>query len=357
MEDFSKYYQLLGLASGASPAEVKQAYRDLVKVWHPDRFAHDERLRLKAQEQLKEINGAYEILMAQAFETSTAAEPSVEPEAEVVPPVRRSWLVWLIVVGALTIILAAVLFFGKSSGGKGLVRAKTNEIAAAQNQISLNARYALKFNANNAHVLLGMTGALTGTFTVECWALTHQAKQVGTILSSCAPADFAFDLKFRQGKRFHADIGDGKHWLAKMANARIPYERDTWYHLAYVVTPDMYRIYVNGMLVDDGEIAPAGQPMLFDEQHQLWLCADGITSDFLDGRIADIRIWRTARTETQIAAGMNELMPGDSPGLVANWRFSEGAGTIAADSSGHGFTATLDGAVGWSSAVPANLRR
>ena len=97
MEDFSKYYQLLGLASDASPEEVKQAYRDLVKVWHPDRFAHDERLRLKAQEHLKEINGAYELLQARAFEASIAAEPIVEPETEVVPPARRSRWVFLVV--------------------------------------------------------------------------------------------------------------------------------------------------------------------------------------------------------------------------------------------------------------------
>ena len=56
------YYKILGLEPDASAEEVKQAYRDLAKVWHPDRFAHDTRLQRKAQEKLKEINEAYEIL-------------------------------------------------------------------------------------------------------------------------------------------------------------------------------------------------------------------------------------------------------------------------------------------------------
>ena len=59
MDDLSKAYLALGLKAGASMDEIKQAYRDLVKVWHPDRFGHDERLRLIAQDKLKEINGAY----------------------------------------------------------------------------------------------------------------------------------------------------------------------------------------------------------------------------------------------------------------------------------------------------------
>jgi hypothetical protein len=60
--DTTQAYGVLGLAPGATPDEVKTAYRDLVKVWHPDRFADNERLREKAQRQLQLYNEAYERL-------------------------------------------------------------------------------------------------------------------------------------------------------------------------------------------------------------------------------------------------------------------------------------------------------
>ena len=62
--DLSKAYELLGVKPGVSSTELKAAHRDLAKVWHPDRFVHDPRLQERAQEKLKEINEAYELLVS-----------------------------------------------------------------------------------------------------------------------------------------------------------------------------------------------------------------------------------------------------------------------------------------------------
>lgn len=60
--DHLRALRLLGLPPGASPDEIRTAWRDLARVWHPDRFAGDERLRLKAGENLSRINQAHEAL-------------------------------------------------------------------------------------------------------------------------------------------------------------------------------------------------------------------------------------------------------------------------------------------------------
>lgn len=57
-------YDLLELPDGSSLAEVKNAYRIMTKVWHPDRFSSDPELRQKAEEKLKQINAAFQILQA-----------------------------------------------------------------------------------------------------------------------------------------------------------------------------------------------------------------------------------------------------------------------------------------------------
>lgn len=53
-------FQILDLEPGVSEAEVRQAYKDIVSVWHPDRFSNNPRLRQKAEQKLKQINLAYE---------------------------------------------------------------------------------------------------------------------------------------------------------------------------------------------------------------------------------------------------------------------------------------------------------
>jgi CheY-like chemotaxis protein len=55
--------KLLGLQQEATPDDYRRAYRDLAEVWHPDRFAHKERLQRLADDHLKEINEAYAFLM------------------------------------------------------------------------------------------------------------------------------------------------------------------------------------------------------------------------------------------------------------------------------------------------------
>ena len=60
--DIRKSFQILDVRVGASEIEVKQAYRDMVSVWHPDRFSGKPRLKKKAEEKLKEANAAYEML-------------------------------------------------------------------------------------------------------------------------------------------------------------------------------------------------------------------------------------------------------------------------------------------------------
>lgn len=60
--DIRRCYDILELKTNASLAEVKRAYKDIVNVWHPDRFSNNPRLKEKAEEKLKEINKAYETL-------------------------------------------------------------------------------------------------------------------------------------------------------------------------------------------------------------------------------------------------------------------------------------------------------
>lgn len=55
---FKDYYETLGVARGASPEEIKQAFRKLARVHHPDVAKN----KTAGEAKFKEINEAYEVL-------------------------------------------------------------------------------------------------------------------------------------------------------------------------------------------------------------------------------------------------------------------------------------------------------
>ena len=54
-------YEVLNVPSTATDEEVKKAYRDLARKYHPDNY-HDNPLADLAQEKMKEINAAYDAI-------------------------------------------------------------------------------------------------------------------------------------------------------------------------------------------------------------------------------------------------------------------------------------------------------
>ncbi|XP_067136171.1 dnaJ homolog subfamily B member 9-like [Centruroides vittatus] len=53
----NNYYNILGLSSDASEKEIRKAYRELAKIYHPDRNTEKD-----AEEKFREIVQAYEVL-------------------------------------------------------------------------------------------------------------------------------------------------------------------------------------------------------------------------------------------------------------------------------------------------------
>lgn len=67
MENLKDSYEILNISPDSSFEEVKQAYKDLVQIWHPDRYAHNRRLQQRAEEEFKNINSAYENIKKNGF--------------------------------------------------------------------------------------------------------------------------------------------------------------------------------------------------------------------------------------------------------------------------------------------------
>ena len=80
--------RILEVPSSATPAEIKAAYRRMVKVCHPDRHALDEARRARADEALKRVVLAY-----QCLRHGVPAAPPPEPKTAAAAPPGSSFSV------------------------------------------------------------------------------------------------------------------------------------------------------------------------------------------------------------------------------------------------------------------------
>lgn len=68
-------YKVLGLSPGASDDEIKKAYRNLAKKYHPDANPGDK----SAEQKMKEVNAAYDMLINHRYDPSGASQSSSNP--------------------------------------------------------------------------------------------------------------------------------------------------------------------------------------------------------------------------------------------------------------------------------------
>lgn len=74
--DIYHAYKILGLKPGASLAQVKQAYHQLAKLWHPDQI-FEQQEKQQAEEKFKQINEAYnQLKYYQPIETNQSSPPN-----------------------------------------------------------------------------------------------------------------------------------------------------------------------------------------------------------------------------------------------------------------------------------------
>ncbi|WP_072926401.1 LamG domain-containing protein [Microcystis aeruginosa] len=70
------------------------------------------------------------------------------------------------------------------------------------------------------------------------------------------------------------------------------------------------------------------------------------------GKLAEVRIWKVALSDDEIAVNSTLLLSGNEPGLLAYYPMSEATGVEVRDYSGNGYNATVSGANWWGCTAP-----
>lgn len=120
-----------------------------------------------------------------------------------------------------------------------------------------------------------------------------------------------------------------------------------WNHVAIVLdrTNNTLTRYLNGQptgtqtstsLIGSASISSQGSAFIAGANNK-------VTNEHLDGGIDEVRVWTTARTQSQIQTNMTSEIVSESS-LIARWGFSEGSGLTISDTSGNSITGTISGA-------------
>lgn len=113
---------------------------------------------------------------------------------------------------------------------------------------------------------------------------------------------------------------------------------NTWTHIACVRSGTQALIYVNGVLTN-GTSYPT--TVSYSSPLPLTVGYSGFHTLYR-GRLDEIRIWNTLRSNSDIVNNMNTCLVGNEAGLVANYRMEDTPGsTIAADATANGLTEVL----------------
>ncbi len=171
--------------------------------------------------------------------------------------------------------------------------------------------------------------------TIELWAwIDGPQKYCSRLLRKAGGLKPGYLLAADQGDRrmqIRFDgVTNGPRTIRAADNVLHTERTGTWHHFAGVYAKEYVAFYVDGRLIDKQTHRPG------DLRHSpidLYIGYGIFGNEYFKGMIDEVRIWNVARTEQQIEANMNQSVAADSAGLAAYWKFDEGQGDIAHDST------------------------
>ncbi len=132
-----------------------------------------------------------------------------------------------------------------------------------------------------------------------------------------------------------------------------------WHHLAVTydgrggaTAAQGLTMYVDGVSVPLVRSTDPGYVAMENLADPLQIGRAGPVWRQYNGGLDDVRLWRVARSASEIQAGRTAELSGLEPGLAAYWRFNEGAGPTTADAVAGGGMAALTGGTAWTFGGP-----
>lgn len=146
--------------------------------------------------------------------------------------------------------------------------------------------------------------------------------------------------------------------VSNATSSELRLETNRWYHLAVTFDQGNIAVYLDGVAAKNLDRTNVGASSVnFGVEHSdesggkprcFWIGYSYASDRYLDGMISEVRIWNKVLTAEEINAPAHfySVDPA-SDGLVAYWKFDDGAGATVKDHTSYGNDLTLDKAPKW----------
>ena len=217
------------------------------------------------------------------------------------------------------------------------------------------ADYSLNVSASSQFAATQVVGTFdiggSDPFTIECLVkLSAPPTSIGWIVTFASDASQGaanWDKALRVGSVGEVDgyVWDGSEVIA---TATTKINDGQAHHLALTFDGSTLTIYVDGKA--EGTATPSST---FSYGGQAAIVVN--KAGFI-GLVDELRVWSVCRSAQDIDAYRNVELNGTEPGLIGYWKFSEGTGTSASDSTANNNGVTLYSGAGWGESLLGGQR-
>ena len=183
---------------------------------------------------------------------------------------------------------------------------------------------ALDFDGNGDYVSISDDDQfdLTTNYSFEVWIYPHSFPWLGGLITKYHYAGNGYFLRLTSNSPYTGLDFDQMNTATGILSA------DEWHHVAAVNNNGERKLYLNGI-----EQSLTGTPLNVQvNTDPVCIGVDYLPAPrYFDGRVEEVRIWNTARTESEIQNNMFKTLNGDESGLVAYYRADHISGTALSD--------------------------
>lgn len=214
---------------------------------------------------------------------------------------------------------------------------------------------AIRFDGTDDYVDCGNRSTLRfqSNFTVEAWINPTEA--------SGFPISFMnLTTDYKNGYGFGFVNGKLRFLVHPLSMAVADWENlpgvdiplNQWSHVAGTYDGKVVKIYLNGVLADSKTTSTTSQSVLWNTLPTglyigRYMATTPSEASYFKGMVDDVRLWRTARSASEIATLFNAKLAGNETNLAAYWNYNEGEGTVAGDGTANNYDGTLKNGPVW----------